>query len=105
MRTLLKIDPERHMHRWYAVGIQSPLVEELAVVYGWGSLNSAFQQWRKSLSAPRKKPKGYSIKWSNSTKARIYSNCAGNNQSGFERMKFYFGGAAVPESIVQIPEG
>ena len=47
MRTLLKIDPERHMHRWYAVGIQSPLVEELAVVYGWGSLNSAFQQWRR----------------------------------------------------------
>ncbi len=47
MRTLIKIDPERHMHRWYAIGIQGTLVDELAVIYGWGSLNSTFQQWRR----------------------------------------------------------
>ncbi len=47
MRTLIKVDPEKHMRRWYAVGIQGTLVDVLAVVYGWGSLNSSFQQWRK----------------------------------------------------------
>lgn len=46
METLIKIDPERHMYRWYSVGIQSTLVDGIAIVYGWGSLKSAFQQWR-----------------------------------------------------------
>ena len=46
METLIKIDPEKHMYRWYSVGIQSTLVDGIAVVYGWGSLKSSFQQWR-----------------------------------------------------------
>lgn len=46
METLIKIDPEQHMYRWYSVGIQNTLVDGIAVVYGWGSLKSAFQQWR-----------------------------------------------------------
>jgi predicted DNA-binding WGR domain protein len=47
VRTLIKSDPVKHMHRWYAVGIQGTLIDELAVVYGWGSLNSSYQQWRR----------------------------------------------------------
>jgi predicted DNA-binding WGR domain protein len=46
METLIKIDPNKHMYRWYAVGIQSTLVDLVAVIYGWGSLKSLFQQWR-----------------------------------------------------------
>jgi len=46
METLIKVDPEKHMYRWYSVGIQSTLVNGIAIVYGWGSLKSAFQQWR-----------------------------------------------------------
>lgn len=47
MKTLIKIDPEKHMHRWYAVGVQNTLLDGVAVVYGWGSLKSSFQQWRR----------------------------------------------------------
>ena len=46
METLIKIDPGKHMYRWYSVGIQETLVDGIAVIYGWGSLKSAFQQWR-----------------------------------------------------------
>ena len=46
METLIKIDPEKHMYRWYSVVIQSTLVDGIAVIYGWGSLKSSFQQWR-----------------------------------------------------------
>jgi predicted DNA-binding WGR domain protein len=53
MKTLIKIDPQKHMHRWYAIGIQGTLLEGLAVIYGWGSLHSAYQQWRKvALDSP-----------------------------------------------------
>jgi hypothetical protein len=34
------------MYRWHSVGIQGTLVDGIAVIYGWGSLKSAFQQWR-----------------------------------------------------------
>lgn len=47
MRTLVKIDPVKHMRRWYAVGVQSTLLDGVAIVYGWGSLKSSFQQWRR----------------------------------------------------------
>lgn len=47
MKTLVKIDPVKHMHRWYAVGVQSTLLDGVAVIYGWGSLKSSFQQWRR----------------------------------------------------------
>lgn len=46
METLIKLDPEKHMYRWYSVGIQSTLLDGIAVIYGWGSLKSSFQQWR-----------------------------------------------------------
>jgi predicted DNA-binding WGR domain protein len=36
----------RSNYRWYAVGIQETLVDGIAVIYGWGSLKSTFQQWR-----------------------------------------------------------
>ena len=46
METLIKVEPGKHMYRWYSVGIQSTLIDGLAVIYGWGSLKSVFQQWR-----------------------------------------------------------
>ena len=46
MKTLVMINPEKHMYRWYSIGIQNTLVDGLAVVFGWGSLKSTFQQWR-----------------------------------------------------------
>ena len=46
METLQKIDPQKHMYRWYSVGIQNTLVDGVAVIVGWGSLKSSFQQWR-----------------------------------------------------------
>jgi predicted DNA-binding WGR domain protein len=46
METLIRVEPAKHMYRWYAVGIQNTLVDGIAVVIGWGSLKSSFQQWR-----------------------------------------------------------
>jgi hypothetical protein len=46
MKTLVKINPNKKMYRWYAIGIQKTLVDGIAVIYGWGSLKSTFQQWR-----------------------------------------------------------
>ena len=46
METLQKIDPQKHMYRWYSVGIQNTLVDGIAVIVGWGSLKSSFQHWR-----------------------------------------------------------
>lgn len=46
METLIKVDPGKHMYRWYSVGIQGTLVDDIAVICGWGSLKSPFQQWR-----------------------------------------------------------
>jgi predicted DNA-binding WGR domain protein len=46
IETLIKVEPSKHMYRWYSIGIQSTLVDGLAVIYGWGSLKSPFQQWR-----------------------------------------------------------
>jgi hypothetical protein len=46
MKTLVKIDPQKRMYRWYAIGIQTTLIDGIGVIYGWGSLKSAFQQWR-----------------------------------------------------------
>jgi predicted DNA-binding WGR domain protein len=46
MEMLIKIDPGKHMYRWYTVEIQETLVDGIAVIYGWGSLKSTFQQWR-----------------------------------------------------------
>lgn len=46
MKTLIKVNPEKRMYRWYAVGIQNTLIDGMAVIYGWGSLKSTFQHWR-----------------------------------------------------------
>ena len=46
METLVKVDHLKHMYRWYSVGIQTTLVDGIAVIYGWGSLKSSFQLWR-----------------------------------------------------------
>jgi hypothetical protein len=46
MKTLIKVNPEKRMYRWYAVGIQKTLIDGIAVIYGWGSLKSTFQHWR-----------------------------------------------------------
>lgn len=46
MQILIKIDPPKRMYRWYAVGIQETLIYGIAVIYGWGSIKSSFQQWR-----------------------------------------------------------
>lgn len=46
MKMLIKIDRVKRMYRWYAVGIQCTLLDGIAVIYGWGSLKSTFQQWR-----------------------------------------------------------
>jgi hypothetical protein len=45
MITMIKIDREKSMYRWYAIGIQSTLMDGVAIIYGWGSLRSTFQQW------------------------------------------------------------
>ena len=62
METLIKIDPERHMYRWYSVGIQCTLVDGIAVIYGWGSLKSSFQQWRTIRMASMEEAKRYAEK-------------------------------------------
>lgn len=59
METLIKIDPEKHMYRWYSVGIQNTLVDGIAVIYGWGSLKSSFQQWRTVQMTTMKEAKKY----------------------------------------------
>jgi predicted DNA-binding WGR domain protein len=46
METLVKVEPGKNMYRWYSIGIQNTLVDGIAVIYGWGSLKSPFQQWR-----------------------------------------------------------
>jgi predicted DNA-binding WGR domain protein len=46
METLVRVDSKKHMYRWYSVGIQTSLVDDIAVVIGWGSLKSTYQSWR-----------------------------------------------------------
>jgi len=46
MRYLLRVDPVRHMNRWYSVHVQSTLFDQWAVVCAWGSrrIDSARQR-------------------------------------------------------------
>lgn len=46
MEVFQKVDPQRHIYRWYSIDIQNTLVDGIAVVIGWGILKSFFQQWR-----------------------------------------------------------
>ncbi|GIV67119.1 MAG: hypothetical protein KatS3mg047_1512 [Bellilinea sp.] len=43
---LIRNEPDRNIHRWYVVGVQATLLEEWAVVCGWGSLRSGYERWR-----------------------------------------------------------
>jgi predicted DNA-binding WGR domain protein len=43
---LHRIDPDRNMRRWYAVGVQSTLFHRHAVVCGWGRLGTDYARWR-----------------------------------------------------------
>ena len=62
METLIKIDPEKHMYRWYSVGIQNTLVDGIAVIYGWGSLRSSFQQWRTVQVVTKEEAEKYMVR-------------------------------------------
>jgi predicted DNA-binding WGR domain protein len=45
MWTLLeRVDPDAHISRWYAVGVQPTLFGRVAVVRLWGSRENDFQQ-------------------------------------------------------------
>ncbi len=46
MIRLIRDEPERHVYRWYAVLVQATLLEEWAVVCGWGSLRTRYERWR-----------------------------------------------------------
>lgn len=43
---LIRVDSDRHIHRWYVVGVQATLLDTWAVVCGWGSLRSRYERWR-----------------------------------------------------------
>lgn len=49
MKTLVMINPEKHMYRWYSIGIQNTLVDGLAVVFGWGSRKVDFSAVAKRV--------------------------------------------------------
>lgn len=43
---LSRTNPSENLYRWYAIGIQSTLLDESAVVCGWGRLGGHYQRWR-----------------------------------------------------------
>lgn len=49
--TLIRIDPARHMDRWYTVMVQPTLLDSVAVICAWGSRRSRYQRLRV-LPAP-----------------------------------------------------
>jgi predicted DNA-binding WGR domain protein len=51
MTTLTRVDPDRHMDRWYSVTVQPTLLDPVAVVCAWGSRRSRYQRLRV-LPAP-----------------------------------------------------
>jgi len=46
MIVLHRVEPERHLCRWYTVHVQPTLFERWAVICAWGSLRSNFCQER-----------------------------------------------------------
>jgi predicted DNA-binding WGR domain protein len=46
MIVLIRHDPAKNVNRWYAVGIQSTLFCQHAVLCGWGRRGSAYARWR-----------------------------------------------------------
>lgn len=41
---LYRIDPEKHMDRWYSVSVQSSLLDRWNVVTAWGSRRTRYQR-------------------------------------------------------------
>jgi len=72
METLIKVDPGKHMYCWYSVGIQGTLVDGIAVIYGWGSLKSPFQQWRTVPVSSQKEAEKVVAKMVNTTLCKGY---------------------------------
>jgi predicted DNA-binding WGR domain protein len=46
MVILTRVNAEKHMDRWYAVGVQSTLFDTYSVVCFWGSRRSNYQRAR-----------------------------------------------------------
>lgn len=46
MVVLSRVNPEKHMDRWYVVGVQSTLFDTYSVVCLWGSRRSNYQRAR-----------------------------------------------------------
>ncbi len=44
MPLLIRIDPERHMNRWYLVTIQPTLFDAYTVICAWGNRNTGYQR-------------------------------------------------------------
>ena len=47
---LIRIDPIRHMDRWYCVTVQPTLLDRWAVVCAWGNRRNSYQRWRYLLA-------------------------------------------------------
>lgn len=43
---LTHIDPTKNMARWYIVGVQPTLLDDCAVICGWGRIGTAYERWR-----------------------------------------------------------
>ena len=43
---LTRVDPARHMDRWYSVAVQSTLLDRWAVVCAWGRRRSSYLRLR-----------------------------------------------------------
>ena len=46
MAFLVRIDPARHMDRWYSVRVQATLLDDCAVVCAWGNRRTSYQRVR-----------------------------------------------------------
>ncbi len=46
MILLVRVDPEKNANRWYAVAVQSTLLDGCAVVCLWGSRRTGYQRQR-----------------------------------------------------------
>ena len=46
MISLVRVDRERNMDRWYMVTVQATLFDEVAVICGWGRRGTEQARWR-----------------------------------------------------------
>ncbi|MBN2147992.1 MAG: WGR domain-containing protein [Anaerolineales bacterium] len=47
---LIRIDPAKHIDRWYIVLVQPTLLDRWAVVCAWGNRRNNYQRWRYLLA-------------------------------------------------------